>query len=333
MFRISLHYTLQSHGKWSEEYRAFLDEAALADGLGLSGIYVGEHHFSEDGWCPSPFVALGAAAAVTRRLRLVTDIVVLPLHNPFEVAEHVAVLDALSGGRAVLGVGLGYRREEYDAFGASYRRRAEDYDSKLSAVRALLEGKSVRAGGMDLVTYPRPVQRPRPLIWVAAKSELAVRRAAGRGDAWIMDPVTDISVLERRVRAYREEMGRLGKEVRDLPLRREVFVSRSEADLRRAEELMLRSYYEDYYRWGHLQDSEGREVDPREVPFEEIRDQVLSRFLVGTPAQVIEAVDEYRRRLGITELVAKMSFPGITHDMRSSAIELLAREVLPGLED
>ncbi|HEU16897.1 MAG TPA: LLM class flavin-dependent oxidoreductase, partial [Nitrososphaeria archaeon] len=60
MFRISLHYTLQSHGKWSEEYRAFLDEAALADGLGLSGIYVGEHHFSEDGWCPSPFVALGA---------------------------------------------------------------------------------------------------------------------------------------------------------------------------------------------------------------------------------------------------------------------------------
>ena len=121
--KLSLHYTLQSNGRWAEEYKGFLEEALLAERRKFSALYVGEHHFADDGWCPSPFLPLSGAATITRKLRLGTDIIVLPLHNPFEIAEHVAVLDTLSSGRAILGVGLGYRPEEYAAFKSDISRR------------------------------------------------------------------------------------------------------------------------------------------------------------------------------------------------------------------
>ena len=314
---------------WEEEYSGFLQESVLGERLNYSAVYVGEHHFSKDGWSPAPFLPLSAAAALTSRIRLGTDIVVLPLHNPFEVAEQVSVLDIISRGRAILGVGLGYRKEEYAAFERDIKIRAKLYERNLKAVKDLLEGREVQVNGYSLSVYPRPVQRPRPPIWIAAKSEEAVRKAAHRGDAWIMDPVTDIRVLEQRMRAYREELKRINREVRDFPLRREVFISDDEGELKRAAELMLESYREDYYQWGHLQDRYGREIDPSAVDYSSIKDEVLDRMIVCNPSCAIEKIHEYQKRLGITELMIKMSFPGITHEMRVKSMKLIAERVMP----
>lgn len=331
--KFSLHYTLQSRGGWAEEYRGFIEEVKLAESLGFSGAFVGEHHFSEDGWCPSPFLPLSAAAAETSRIRLGTDIVVLPLHNPFSVAEDTAVLDVLSSGRAILGVGLGYRKEEYAAFERDIRKRSAIYDENLKKVKDLLEGRPVRAGEFSLRIYPVPVQRPRPPIWIAAKSEEAVRRAAHRGDAWIMDPVTHINVLKERLGAYLDELGRLGKRPSDIPLRREYYVSEDREMIRRARELIAKSYEEDYYRWGHLQDEKGNEIDPAQVPYERIKDEVLDRMIIGTPSEAVEKIDMYRKALGATELMIKLSFPGIGHEERMRVIRLTAEKVMPALRD
>ncbi len=331
--KFSLHYTLQSNGRWEEEYSGFLQESMLGEKLNFSAVYVGEHHFSQDGWSPAPFIPLSAVAALTSRIKLGTDIVVLPLHNPFEIAEQVSVLDIVSKGRAILGVGLGYRREEYAAFERDIKIKAKLYERNLKSVKDLLEGRELQVDSYSLSIYPRPVQKPRPPIWIAAKSEEAVAKAAHRGDAWIMDPVTDIRVLERRMSVYRSELKRIKKEVKDFPLRREVFISDDEEDLKRATELMLESYREDYYQWGHLQDRDGREIDPRAVDYSSIRDEVLDRMIVCNSSCAIEKIQDYQKRLGATELLIKMSFPGITHEMRTKSMKLISEKVMPHFKD
>jgi len=327
--KFSLHYTLQSKGNWVEEYRNFLKQSVLAEKLNFSAIYVSEHHFTPDGWCPSPFLPLSAVAVVTSNIRLGTNVVVLPFHNPFEVAEQASVLDVISNGRSILGVGLGQRKEEYAAFVRDIGKKAKIYETNLKSVKSLLEGNSVQAGEFYLSIYPRPVQKPRPPVWIAAKSEKAVVRAAHRGDAWIMNPITDINVLESRMKIYKEELRKIGKSVAEFPLRREVFISENEEELKMASELMLGSYRQDYYSWGDLQDRHGREIDPNEVDFSSIKDEILDRMIVCRPECAIERIEMYRKRLGATELMMKLSFPGITHEMVMNSIRTIAEKVMP----
>ncbi len=94
---------------------------------------------------------------------------------------------------------------------------------------------------------------------------------------------------------------------------------------------MLESYGQDYYQWGHLQDNEGREIDPNDVDYKSIREEVLERMIVCNSSYAIEKIDMYRKRLGTTELLIKMSFPGITHEMRVNSMKLIAEKVMPHL--
>ncbi len=327
--KFSLHYTLQSKGSWNSTYRDFLSEAALAERLGFHALYVGEHHFAPDGWCPSPVTALASAAAVTSRMKLGTDIIVLPLHDPVRVAEDIAVLDNFSNGRSIVGIGLGYRREEYAAFATDFEKKKEIYESKIETVKRLLQKEAVRVNGVDVKVYPTPVQEPRPPVWLAAKSDAAIKSALVRGEAWIMDPVTPLSLLNRKMRMYREVAKKTGKEVRDFPLRRECFVSKDERKLEKAERLILESYKEDYYSWGHLMTGEGDPVDPKLTSFDELREPLLEEMLVGTPPEVVEKLEAYRGSLGATEMLLKLMFPGITHSMREECITLIGHDIVP----
>src|SRR5258708_34760377 len=101
----------------AELYRDHLEEAVLAEELGFDCVWASEHHFSPDAWNPSPFTFLGAVAARTERVRLGTYVLLLPLHNPLRVAEDVAGLDNISGGRVDLGVGIGSAPNEFKTFG------------------------------------------------------------------------------------------------------------------------------------------------------------------------------------------------------------------------
>src|SRR5580693_8036527 len=100
--------------------RSFEDLRRLlprAEELGYDSFHVGEHHFQSDGWCPQPLLALATAAGLTERMRLVTDVLLLPLGDPLRFAEEVATLDCLNGGRTTVGVAPGYVSEEFGAFG------------------------------------------------------------------------------------------------------------------------------------------------------------------------------------------------------------------------
>jgi probable F420-dependent oxidoreductase len=180
-----------------EDVQEILDLAIQAEGLGYHSVWASEHLlnvayvFERLGNRPyyEPLTVLTAVAAVTTRLRLGTSVLVLPYHHPIRLAKTVATLDAVSGGRVILGVGVGVIKEEFEALGSPYRERGAVTDEIIAAMRALwtqedpeFSGRYYSFSGTKF--SPKPVQQPHPPIWVGGASHAAVRRAATVGDGW-----------------------------------------------------------------------------------------------------------------------------------------------------
>ena len=134
-----------------------------------------------------PFAGLAFVAAASTKLMLHTSIVVLGYRNPFLTAKSAATLQVLSGGRLILGVGVGYQKAEFDALGVDFHRRGKLADEALEAIRAIWAGGAVTLRGMDFAApdnEARPVPDPAPPIWVGGSSDKALERAARWGDGW-----------------------------------------------------------------------------------------------------------------------------------------------------
>jgi probable F420-dependent oxidoreductase len=135
-----------------------------------------------------PAATLGWMAALTTRIRLVTHVLVLPYHHPLAVAKRYGTLDRLSGGRLILGVGVGSLREEFELLGADFDGRGPRYEDALRALRSAFDGAQPTYRGThhafaDLVVDPCAVQRPPP-VWVGGRSARSLRRALSHGDGW-----------------------------------------------------------------------------------------------------------------------------------------------------
>lgn len=167
-------------------YEEGIEYARVADALGFDYIVVPEHHSSEMGYDPTPFLVLTALARETKRIGLSTQPLLLPLYNPVGVAEQLAVLDVLSNGRARLGVGVGYRWTDFLSLGVPHNERGARMNEALAILLGALrerafsyEGKFYRVSDVDIA--PRPLQQPHPTIYVTATSPKAVDRAVRFG--------------------------------------------------------------------------------------------------------------------------------------------------------
>jgi len=141
---IGLLFTFRNPPQWARPpadlYRDTMDEIALADGLGFDGVWLAEHHFTDDGWSPSPLTMAAAVAMRTERARIGTFVLLLPQHDPLRVAEAATAVDILSGGRLTLGVGIGYRGNEETPVGLSPATRGSRMDEGLEVlIRCLQE--------------------------------------------------------------------------------------------------------------------------------------------------------------------------------------------------
>jgi probable F420-dependent oxidoreductase len=134
-----------------------------------------------------PFTALAFVAAATTRLKVHTNIVVLPYRNPFVTAKAAATLQVISGGRLLLGVGVGYQKVEFEALGVDFARRGALTDEALEVMRAAWSGEVVVHQGSTFNAAgnePRPAPAPQPLVWIGGGSDKAIERAARWGDGW-----------------------------------------------------------------------------------------------------------------------------------------------------
>jgi probable F420-dependent oxidoreductase len=179
---------------------------------------------------PDPILPLAFAAAVTKKLRLATGILILPQRHPIYVAKEVATLDVLSGGRAILGIGVGWLREEFQALGLRFEDRAARTRESVQAIRSLwgdtpepFEGRFFRWPALE--SNPKPVQKPGVPIVVGGHTEIAARRAARYGDGFFpattfeertSGAVRDYGKLRALFAVLREECGRVGRKPTDV---------------------------------------------------------------------------------------------------------------------
>jgi alkanesulfonate monooxygenase SsuD/methylene tetrahydromethanopterin reductase-like flavin-dependent oxidoreductase (luciferase family) len=271
-----------------------------------------------------PVPLLARLAAEAGELRVGAGILLLPLLNPVEVAEHAATLDVLTGGRFVLGVGLGYRAEENAAFGVP-DGRVRVFGEKLDVVRRLLEGEEVTAEGHGYRLEgarlaPGPVQSPRPPIWMAANNDAAVRRAARLADTWFVNPHASLAEVERQLELFRAERG---SEPEELPMLREACLAPSDEEAIAVAQPYLAPKYEAYVDWG-----QSDVLPPTDTLRQEWEALHAGRFLLGSPETVREQVAALEA-LGVTELVLRVQWPGLPQRDAMRTLELLAAEVLP----
>ncbi|MXM66943.1 LLM class flavin-dependent oxidoreductase [Streptomyces sp. HUCO-GS316] len=162
-------------------YRAALEMAAYADERGITTVQTEEHHGVANNWLPSPFAFAGAVFGATRHLAVTVSAVIGPLHDPLRLAEDIAVLDLLSGGRLVTVAGIGYRPEEYAQFAVEWRRRGKLQDEVLETLLKAWTGEEFTYRGRRVRVTPRPCSDPHPLLLVGGSSKAAARRAARLG--------------------------------------------------------------------------------------------------------------------------------------------------------
>lgn len=306
-----------------------VEEVGAAVEAGFDTVLCGEHFFSSPFSSFNQMVLLTHLASEFPGLRVGTGVCLLPLHHPAEVADQLATLDVISGGRAILGAGIGYRELERAAFNVKDAPLGKVFEERLKAILALWSGEEVTADGLGFHldgVRPNllPLQRPHPPIWIAANNDRSVRRAARLGDGWLMNFLHTLPALSELGKTYDEELERAGRQPEERLLLREMFVASSDDAAWEAAGSSLWEKYSTYETWGQGptmpvgQTIAGTRLSPRD-----------DRFLVGSPSTVLSGIERCVERLGVTWLGVRVRWPSSSHRSAMDCLARLGDEVVP----
>jgi alkanesulfonate monooxygenase SsuD/methylene tetrahydromethanopterin reductase-like flavin-dependent oxidoreductase (luciferase family) len=322
---------------FTEIYRKHLDLATAAEELGYDTIWLTEHHFVDDGYSPSLLPIAAAIAARTRMIRIGTFVILLPLHNPIRIAEDAATVDIISNGRLELGFGQGYRVPEFSAFNVPRNERGPRLQENAEIVRRLLSGETLNYQGRfnhitDASLTPRPVQKPYPPLWLAARGPKSIARAARNG--YHLMGTGGVDQQEIYDAALREA-GRNPAEFNIAQLRT-VFVAPRRAAAWDSAEDGAHYMMSCYGRWfAEANDLPGDAAYganlPRAHQLREAQNATLfgEPLIIGTPDEAITMIEDYQSRTRLTHLVMAMALPKTDFKKISASMRLFAREVMP----
>src|SRR5438034_693680 len=320
-----------------EIYSRGVEVAQAAEALGFRNVWLAEHHFSTYGYRSRPAQLATFIAAKTTRLRVGTAVIVVPLHHPLVIAEEIATLDQLAGGRVDIGLGRGYQHYGVERLGleldSARSRWEESVDVILKAFRSepfSYEGKLFTIP--ETSVFPQPLQKPHPPIWVTAQSpesiEVTVRRGfnlLSGGFGVSVDRLRDFrKVLDKHLAAAPPESSiRVG-------VQRAVYVTDSEADARAAAEqarwnmrvtLSLRNGYE------RVEQGKAIPVPP---PNEPSTDDLLEKFsVIGTPDTCIRQIRRLHEAMRMDHFNCSFWFGDLTQAQVLRSMRMFAREVMP----
>jgi probable F420-dependent oxidoreductase len=316
-----------------QEYSDYLDLVRRVEDTGLDSAWVSEHHFAGDGYLPSLVPMLAAFAAVTKRIELGTGVVLAPFHDPIRLAEDFAVVDQLSGGRVVCGLGIGWRDEEFRAFDIDVSSRVRRTTEIVEIMRQAWTNERVSFTGRhysyeDVAVTPKPARVP-PIL-LGGFVDDAIRRAGRIADGYLSSraEVTRVRDAFNMAAEERTAAGRKGPPI--VGILQNAFVTEDpERDWP-----MVRSGIGHqlgvYAGWRDGTDVAGRPLEVK--PPDE--DAIRRTTAYGTPAQVVEFL---RPLAGVlaeypeAHLVLRLHYPGMDAEPAARAIDLLATEVAPQL--
>lgn len=304
----------QSGRRWDRHYGRWLERIEEAERLGAPAVWLTEHHFFDDGYLPQCWTFAAAVAARTSTVRIGTAVALLPLHSALELAEQIAIVDLVSGGRVEPGFGVGYRKPEYLAFQADFKHRYSVFAERIDEMRRLWG----EVPGAERTVTPPPIQKPVPM-WGGFGGPKGARLAGLLGLGLMS---TDHKLLE----PYGEGLAEGGHDssVARMAGSMEFFLSEDpERTWAEIKECVL-------YRWEsynrYMFEGTRREADPP-VYFDP--ETVAERFMIGTPEQVAETIKKRYIGLPVTDFYAWSDYPGISDDMIDLHLELTFTKLAP----
>jgi alkanesulfonate monooxygenase SsuD/methylene tetrahydromethanopterin reductase-like flavin-dependent oxidoreductase (luciferase family) len=312
---------------------AALDEqlrlARLARAAGWDSIWTGHHYLSSFAQLqPVPFLA--RLAAETEGMELGIGVLVFTIENPVAVAESITSLDVICGGRAVLGIGLGYREVEFDAFAVDKGTRVRRFEANLEILRALWRGEPVdsdlpwcRLDGARLTALP--LQPHGPPLWIGATGDRAVERAARLADGWLVNPAATVEEIERQ-RTIFDAARPADRGVPTLAAFKEVYCGETREAAVREVAPYLEEKYRHYDDWGQ---SRGlTDEGSLTARFEELS---RGRFIVGDAEDCLRRLLYWRDRIGVSHFMLRTEWAGMPFDLARASVERLGERVLPTL--
>ncbi|MGH7988204.1 MAG: LLM class flavin-dependent oxidoreductase [Candidatus Binataceae bacterium] len=318
---------------FSELYRKHVDLAVEAEEMGYDTIWLTEHHFVDDGYSPDMMPLAAAIAARTRKIRIGTFVLLMPLHHPLHVAEAAATLDVLSNGRFDLGLGQGYRPQEFTGFNIPREERSRRLREGVEIVRrAFTEDKFSFEGKhytvRDVTLYPKPVQQPSPPIWIGARSRSATERAARNGYHLA-------GTGERQAEIYREALSAAGHDPAEFNIAQLNFGFIAQRHDKAWDECEFGLHYllSRYGQWiKEANDVPGDERYAQIPPVGELRNasdagMIGDGMMVGTPDEAIARIEKLEHYC--THLALGMELPGIEPKKVRNSMKLFAEKVIP----
>jgi len=329
-FGISLfgHHPLNVHP--AENFRGTLALARAAAENGFHLLSAGHHFLMRNfqKFQTMPAMARVAAEAPGLHINLLE---LVPLNHPIRLAEQLATLDAITDGKLVFTAVLGYSDKEFANFGIEKNQRLGRYRESLQIIKQLwteddvsYDGKHYQVQGATI--NPKPVQKPRPPIWVTADATPGVIRAAEDGDVWLMSNHTRVDDLKEQLSVYEEHYREPACSGADIgvhrPLMRILSLAPTLPQALEQARPALESTWKQFY--GEL--GQAAEMDDPQDFTQEFDDLWRNRFLIGTPQSVITEIERYQRELKADLLMVSIGGPLET---KLSVIELFGREVMP----
>ena len=328
--QFGLWYSFRNPRLWQVDYAdlyaAHLRQIAWAETIGYDDVWLTEHHFCDDGHAPSILPLAAAVAATTTRIRIGTAVLLLPLHDAVRVAEDCATIDIVSRGRFELGVGIGYRPQEFAGLGRKVSERASLIDEGLEVIARLWAGDAVDFHGRHyqldgLRLSPPPQQRPRPPLWVGGFAPAAAKRAARLADGYI-----GTSEMVEQARIFRDEWQRLGRPGRGRLAGGHfwLIVSRDPARTFAAVAPHVKYQIEVYNQW--LGEA-GQALFPAIEQPEDLKR--LGILHCVTPSQAVDLIGAYVEATGIERYYSWTVPPGYPVEQMNEHLALFAAEVMP----
>jgi len=314
----------------STAYAEIVEQVIVADEVGFSGVWFAEHHFGAmRGRVPAPLLMALRVGVVTRRIRVGTAVLLVPLHNPVDLAEQIAMTDVLTGGRLDVGVGSGGDPLELEAFGISADERRARFQAAATVLRRLLEGHaegideppfSVPAVGIE----PLPLQKPSSMLWMASMSDASCTLAGQLGDHLLLARGIPEERLREQISVYRQARVSAGHDEQsgNTQVTRGLYVARTD------EQAWIEAApgIERYYR-------QSKKVAPG-APVPDLREMARqSYFIIGDPDTCVQQIRALGQAASLSHLACDMYLPRVPHEAILRSIRLCGERVISRVAD
>ncbi len=335
-------------GNVGQLMRRWLDLLAESEALGFDSLWANEHHFDAyGGIIPSPPTMLAGLSQRTRTARLGTSIVVLPLHSPIEIAEQLAMVDLMSGGRVEFGIGRGFVEFDYDRLGISREDSQARMREQLEVILKAWSGEPFSHEGRfykydNIEVWPRPEQRPHPPIWLAcAQTPPSFEWAGQMGYSILTVAYRSVQTLIANNKIYREAWAKAGRpanqwrvathyhcvlsenkrEARDIA--REAWRRYLDATTHTLERLQADKAY--------LNDPNSRKITEDLLDMDRMVEEM--RVIACTPDEAVTLLERAQDAMGFTQCDCTFFFGGISYEQARRSLRLFATEVMPKLKN